>query len=129
MFSANWPQPFITCEGVPKDARIVGVLADAAFAGTLDLVIESEEFKPDPPGCALTRITPMFTCYTSYQSYLEVVGRTETKEAPPVTDGEWAIPAAWLTPGPANEAGTWNVKPPAESPSPAATWRDRGPLL
>jgi hypothetical protein len=73
-----WWQPFfVTCDGMPKDARVVGVLGDSAFNGLLELVIESEEWKPDPPGCALTRFDVQFTTYTSYQTYLEMAGKTE----------------------------------------------------
>lgn len=71
--------PFITCDGMPDDARIIDVRPNSAFTGQLDLLVESETFEETKPGRALPYLVVQFSTYTSYETYLEMTGAKPDK--------------------------------------------------
>ncbi len=71
--------PFITCDGMPADARILAV-SHRIECGQLDFLIESEEFPSSGDGFPLTRIHPTMTSWTSTEMYLESNPEKHTPE-------------------------------------------------
>lgn len=68
----GWEPPFFTCEGMPGDARIIDIRPNCAFAGQIDMLIESDTFEDIPDGRQLPYMMPTNSRFTSYRTYLEM---------------------------------------------------------
>lgn len=66
------PPRFITCDGMPPDARIIDIRPNPAFQGQLDMLIESDTFPDVPAGVQCPYVDVRMTTYTSYETYLEM---------------------------------------------------------
>lgn len=73
--SPGQPAKFITCDGMPDDARVVGVTMRPDLHDTIDLLIESDTFPEVPPGDPTPRFQVYLRSYTSYQTYVEMMSR------------------------------------------------------
>jgi hypothetical protein len=68
---ARWNNRFITCDGMPDDARVVDVRFNG-FGSTVDFLIESESFEDVEDGKAIPYLEVRMTTYTNYVTYLEM---------------------------------------------------------
>lgn len=65
--------PFVTCDGIPGDIKIVSMHFDPiSNPGVVNFIVESSEFNEVPCGHHLMTIEPKLTCYTDLKTYLEI---------------------------------------------------------
>lgn len=56
----------VRCDGIPPDARVVGICVDRAF-NTIELAVESDEFPEIHPGYVAESMNPSLTLISGAQ--------------------------------------------------------------
>ena len=76
--SGNQPWPstsFVICDGIPKDARIIDIRANSfAAIGQAEILLESAEWAEKHHCGTVERISPQFTWFTDYATFLKMQG-------------------------------------------------------
>lgn len=113
--------PFVTCDGMPADARVIDVRNDPAFEGEVEILVESAEFPETPPGYCLDRVHLQMTSYTNYRTYLEMTA-SMPEGAIAIAGGKYWMPAGELDYLAGRENDVMSAPPlmPAEYKSPLA---------
>jgi hypothetical protein len=83
----GWEPPFVTCDGMPEDARIIDVRPNCLFTGSVDLLIESDTFPDVPVGCELAHMSVTTGQFSSYRTYLELTEKAKVILPGPDTAG------------------------------------------